>query len=64
MLEYNWQGNVRELENVIERAIILTDAKEIRTEHLPEFITNPKYTLDDKICQFLMLKLKWRKSKL
>jgi DNA-binding NtrC family response regulator len=31
---YAWKGNVRELENTIERAIILCDSDTIRTEHL------------------------------
>ena len=29
-----WRGNVRELENVIERAVLLADGKEITPEHL------------------------------
>jgi DNA-binding NtrC family response regulator len=33
---YGWQGNVRELRNVIERAVVLAEAGEIRLEHLPE----------------------------
>jgi len=32
---YRWQGNVRELENIIERAVILSSGEEIRPEHLP-----------------------------
>lgn len=32
---YSWPGNIRELENVIERAINITDDDEIRLEHLP-----------------------------
>lgn len=31
---YNWRGNVRELKNIIERAIILSDDKPIRPDHL------------------------------
>jgi len=30
---YNWKGNVRELENAIERAIILSDGDTLRPEH-------------------------------
>lgn len=36
--EYDWPGNVRQLENVIERAINLTDDNLITPEHLPEHI--------------------------
>ena len=31
---YHWQGNVRELENIIERAVVLSDNKEIIPENL------------------------------
>ena len=30
-----WKGNIRELKNVIERAVILTDGPELKAEHLP-----------------------------
>jgi two-component system, NtrC family, response regulator len=33
--QYSWKGNIRELRNVLERATILTDGKEILPEHLP-----------------------------
>ncbi len=33
--QQEWKGNIRELKNVIERAVILTDSSEIGTEHLP-----------------------------
>ncbi|WP_258361135.1 sigma-54 interaction domain-containing protein [Moorella sulfitireducens] len=37
LMYYNWRGNVRELENVIERAIALMDeGKELRLQCLPE----------------------------
>jgi two-component system response regulator AtoC len=41
LLSYNWNGNVRELENVIERAIVLTDSSQIQVENLPVEIQNP-----------------------
>ena len=37
MLErYSWPGNARELRNVLERAIILEEGREILPEHLPD----------------------------
>jgi two-component system response regulator AtoC len=42
LLNYNWNGNVRELENVIERAIVLTESNRIQVENLPIEIQNPK----------------------
>lgn len=34
--KYSWKGNVRELENVIERAVLLAHGGEIQLQHLPE----------------------------
>lgn len=42
LLNYGWNGNVRELENVIERAIVLTDSNLIQVENLPVEIQSPK----------------------
>ena len=36
LLEYDWPGNIRELENAIERATVLTDGDVIMLEDLPE----------------------------
>ena len=35
LLVHEWRGNVRELENVIERAVIFADERDISTEDLP-----------------------------
>jgi DNA-binding NtrC family response regulator len=35
MMQYEWSGNVRELQNVIERAILIVEGEVIRPEHLP-----------------------------
>ena len=35
MMDYEWAGNVRELQNVIERAILISDGNLIGPEHLP-----------------------------
>jgi DNA-binding NtrC family response regulator len=35
MIKYPWPGNIRELRNVIERAMILTDQEYITTKQLP-----------------------------
>jgi two-component system response regulator AtoC len=42
LLNYKWYGNVRELENTIERAIVLTDKEMIELENLPVEIQNFK----------------------
>ena len=38
MINYHWPGNIRELQNVIERAILIADKSTITTENLPEAI--------------------------
>jgi DNA-binding NtrC family response regulator len=37
MMQYQWKGEVRELENVLERAVIFCDKEFIGLEHLPEY---------------------------
>ncbi|WP_026853260.1 sigma-54-dependent transcriptional regulator [Geothrix fermentans] len=41
LARYRWPGNIRELRNVIERAIILTPGPAIRIEDLPPEIAGP-----------------------
>lgn len=38
LMRYQWKGEIRELENVIERAVIFCDKDFIGLEHLPEYI--------------------------
>jgi len=40
MMNYHWYGNVRELENTIERAIVLTDRENVELANLPLDIQN------------------------
>ncbi|MBM4340298.1 MAG: sigma-54-dependent Fis family transcriptional regulator [Deltaproteobacteria bacterium] len=40
LMNYRWSGNVRELENTIERAVVLTDGERIELDHLPFEIQN------------------------
>jgi two-component system response regulator AtoC len=36
VVNYRWPGNIRELENVIERCVLFSEDPEIGAEHLPE----------------------------
>jgi len=44
LTRYHWPGNIRELENCIERAVLLCDAEVIRSEHLPPSLQMIKKT--------------------
>ena len=38
--QYNWPGNVREVRNIIERAVILANGDFIEPKHLPPLVTD------------------------
>lgn len=40
--EYDWPGNIRELENIIERCVVVTHTDVIEVEDLPEKLYNNK----------------------
>ena len=42
ILNYSWPGNIRELENALEYAFVVTDAPEIKLEDLPIEVIQPK----------------------
>lgn len=46
LLSYTWPGNIREVKNVLERAVIMADESEITLEDLPSTVTN-RYSYED-----------------
>lgn len=40
LVEYSWPGNIRELKNIVERAIILENEETLLLEHLPQEIVS------------------------
>ncbi|GAB5045823.1 sigma-54-dependent transcriptional regulator [Thermodesulfovibrio sp. TK110] len=48
LLRYPWPGNIRELQNVIEQAVVFADSDTIKPEHLPEHVRNMKSISEKK----------------
>ncbi len=42
LMNHRWTGNVRELANALERAVILSDGQTILPEYFPENVRNPR----------------------
>ena len=53
---YNWPGNIRELENAIERAINLVEDGGIITSEYLFFDTSPQARIDEKVTEIKSLK--------
>jgi DNA-binding NtrC family response regulator len=42
LLAHDWPGNIRELENAIERAVVLAQGEELTTDDLPPVLRGPR----------------------
>lgn len=69
LMEFDFPGNVRELENMIERAIVVGNGKEIKTKDLPLAKSVPAITiesledLEKKHIILILEKYEWNISK-
>lgn len=48
LIQYHWPGNIRELENVLKRAVVLTSTDTITPEHLPISISQLSESAEKK----------------
>ncbi|MBI3592590.1 MAG: sigma-54-dependent Fis family transcriptional regulator [Nitrospirae bacterium] len=55
LVSYHWPGNVREIQNIIERAILIADDGMIHAEHLPEGIRQERPFLRDSLDEKLSI---------
>lgn len=46
---YSWPGNIRELENLVERVMVITDSNEIFPKHLPEHLLPVDSKVKEKV---------------
>jgi DNA-binding NtrC family response regulator len=49
LINYEWPGNVRQLENVIERAVVMAESQSIVSEYLPASILGKGAEVDTQI---------------
>jgi len=48
---YHWPGNIRELQNIIERAVLVSEDEVIKKEHLPEVLFDKKDSFFEEALQ-------------
>ena len=57
-LMYPWPGNIRELENITERMLVMTEENEIRISHVPACIINHIILCEERPVPFGLMHLK------
>lgn len=57
LTDYRWPGNIRELENMVERLVVLSDKDVIETQDLPfDIFLKSRHRMEDLMKQSLILK--------
>jgi len=51
LLNYPYPGNIRELENILEHALILCQENTLRRKHLPDYLRRPHVAGSDEACR-------------
>ncbi|GAW93032.1 sigma 54-interacting transcriptional regulator [Calderihabitans maritimus] len=49
LVNYEWKGNVREVENIVERLVVTTESSVIEPVHLPEYILNSGASSNNRV---------------
>jgi DNA-binding NtrC family response regulator len=55
LIKYQWPGNIRELQNIIERAVLIADGDLIKIEHLPDSMKNDKAVVKSGLAEKLSI---------
>ncbi|MCL6560032.1 MAG: sigma 54-interacting transcriptional regulator, partial [Firmicutes bacterium] len=49
LAKYHWPGNVREVENIVERMLVTTESGDILPVHLPDYIINASESPNNRV---------------
>ncbi len=47
LMKFSWPGNIRQLENVIERAMVMTDGRTLQNNHFPSWFKDESHSKAD-----------------
>lgn len=53
LMEYHWPGNIRELENMVERLAVMSHSKTIETSDLPDRLPRPLAAVEQTASHFI-----------
>jgi len=62
-VNFNWKGNVRELRNIVERLLIMTESKTIYSKDLPDYIKRAEQTETETDKNLIFNQANWKDFK-